>query len=62
MLLFVSAAGKQLVHVDKIELKSVVPNSQPETFINVRGTEIPIVVISLKKSQTGTNKPETVSV
>ncbi|XP_029706634.1 complement C3-like [Takifugu rubripes] len=29
--------GKQLVNVDKIKLESVVPNSQPETFINVRG-------------------------
>lgn len=46
MVVFVSAAGKQLVHVDKIKLESVVPNSQPETFINVRGTEIPGVMIS----------------
>uniref|UniRef100_H3CLD7 Complement component c3b, tandem duplicate 2 n=1 Tax=Tetraodon nigroviridis TaxID=99883 RepID=H3CLD7_TETNG len=29
--------GKQLVRVDKVRLESVVPNSQPETFINVRG-------------------------
>ncbi|XP_076583711.1 venom factor-like [Chaetodon auriga] len=29
--------GKQTVLVGKIELESVVPNSQPETFINVRG-------------------------
>ncbi|XP_070847577.1 venom factor-like [Chaetodon trifascialis] len=29
--------GKQTVFVGKIQLESVVPNSQPETFINVRG-------------------------
>lgn len=43
--LFVSMAGKQLVNVDKIKLESVVPNSQPETFINVRGTKIPVARI-----------------
>lgn len=35
--LFVPTEGKQLVRVDKVKLESVVPNSQPETFINVRG-------------------------
>lgn len=35
--MFPFAAGMQLIHVDKIELESVVPNSYPETFINVRG-------------------------
>ncbi|XP_061770767.1 complement C3-like [Nerophis ophidion] len=29
--------GKQTVHVGKVELEGVVPNSVPETFINVRG-------------------------
>ncbi|KAL1005735.1 hypothetical protein UPYG_G00063310 [Umbra pygmaea] len=29
--------GRQLVEVDKVELRSLVPNSQPETFINIRG-------------------------
>lgn len=47
--LFVSMAGKQLVNVEKIKLESVVPNSQPESFINVRGTKIPVARISLKK-------------
>lgn len=31
------AAGKQSVQVGKVELEGVVPNSTPETFINVRG-------------------------
>ncbi|KAL1005734.1 hypothetical protein UPYG_G00063300 [Umbra pygmaea] len=30
--------GRQLVEVDKVELRSLVPNSQPETFINIRAT------------------------
>ncbi|XP_065808700.1 complement C3 [Labrus bergylta] len=29
--------GTQTLHVEKMKLKSVVPNSVPETFINVRG-------------------------
>uniref|UniRef100_A0A8C2XLN8 Complement component c3b, tandem duplicate 2 n=1 Tax=Cyclopterus lumpus TaxID=8103 RepID=A0A8C2XLN8_CYCLU len=29
--------GTQTVHVDKIQLESVVPNSVPQSFINVRG-------------------------
>ncbi|KAM7010094.1 complement C3-like [Tautogolabrus adspersus] len=29
--------GTQILHVEKIKLESVVPNSVPETFINVRG-------------------------
>ncbi|XP_036805105.1 venom factor isoform X1 [Oncorhynchus mykiss] len=29
--------GRQVVEVDKVELGSLVPNSQPETFINIRG-------------------------
>lgn len=44
--LFVSMTGKQLVNVDTIKLESVVPNSQPETFINVRGTKIPVTRIN----------------
>ncbi|KAF7650478.1 hypothetical protein LDENG_00125500 [Lucifuga dentata] len=32
-----ASGGTQLVHVGKTELELVVPNSQPETFINVRG-------------------------
>ncbi|KAM3865316.1 venom factor-like [Diretmus argenteus] len=29
--------GKQLVRLGRVELQSVVPNSHPETFINIRG-------------------------
>lgn len=32
-----SADGNQLIQVDKAKLNSVVPNSLPETFVNVRG-------------------------
>lgn len=37
MVLFSSGAGKQVIHVGKVELESVVPNSDPERFINIRG-------------------------
>ncbi|XP_016427569.1 complement C3-like [Sinocyclocheilus rhinocerous] len=30
-------AGRQVIKVEKMELKSVVPNSKPKAFINVRG-------------------------
>ncbi|XP_060767191.1 complement C3-like [Neoarius graeffei] len=30
--------GNQLIRVDKVKLSSVVPNSHPETFVNVRGS------------------------
>lgn len=50
-------AGKQLVNVDKIKLESVVPNSQPETFINVRGTKIPVArIVFFKKKGSDRNK------
>ncbi|KAM6972588.1 LOW QUALITY PROTEIN: complement C3-like [Aplochiton taeniatus] len=29
--------GKQVIEVGKVELNSVVPNSEPETYINIRG-------------------------
>uniref|UniRef100_A0A3Q1H0X2 Uncharacterized protein n=1 Tax=Anabas testudineus TaxID=64144 RepID=A0A3Q1H0X2_ANATE len=32
-----AVGGKQVVRVGKVELESVVPNSVPETFINIRG-------------------------
>ncbi|XP_034043596.1 complement C3-like [Thalassophryne amazonica] len=32
-----ASGGKQVVHMPKVEVESIVPNSQPETFINVRG-------------------------
>ncbi|XP_054896874.1 ophiophagus venom factor-like [Poeciliopsis prolifica] len=32
-----SQGGTQTIRIDKIELESVVPNSVPETFVNVRG-------------------------
>lgn len=38
--LFRSSTGTQTVRVGKIELESVVPNSQPETHINVRGQSL----------------------
>lgn len=38
--LFSTAAGQQVVRVGKVELESVVPNSVPETFINVRGQSL----------------------
>lgn len=31
------SVGGQLIAFGKVELESVVPNSYPETFINVRG-------------------------
>lgn len=45
-----SVAGRQLVRVNKVKLESVVPNSHPETFINVRGqslTERLILIIQI---------------
>lgn len=35
--MFASKTGTQTVRVGKIELESVVPNSQPESLVNVRG-------------------------
>lgn len=32
-----SSDGNQLIRVDKAKLSSVVPNSLPETFVNIRG-------------------------
>ncbi|KAI2645782.1 hypothetical protein H4Q32_024845 [Labeo rohita] len=32
-------SGRQVIKVEKMELKSVVPNSKPKAFINVRGYE-----------------------
>lgn len=49
--LFVSTAGKQLLRVDKIKLDSLVPNSRPETFINVRGQSLTDVKSSGKTRQ-----------
>lgn len=40
MSLFMSTTGTQTVRMGKIELNSVVPNSQPETFINIRGQSL----------------------
>lgn len=40
MAVFSSSAGVQTVRVGQIELESVVPNSVPETFINVRGQSL----------------------
>ncbi|XP_030637168.1 complement C3 [Chanos chanos] len=32
-----NSEGNQIIRVDKAQLNSVVPNSQPETFVNIRG-------------------------
>lgn len=34
---FPPAAGTQVVRYSKVELESVVPNSHPETYVNLRG-------------------------
>ncbi|KPP57217.1 hypothetical protein Z043_125082, partial [Scleropages formosus] len=36
--LFLNADGKQVIKIDNIKVDSVVPNSVPETYINVRGS------------------------
>lgn len=48
IVLCLSTTGTQTVSVGTIELESVVPNSVPETFINVRGQSLGRGVVRIK--------------